>query len=579
MRLSNNRITIPKILSRIFITFLLLLLVLTANLSHAAPADELTPLQQSIADTFNQRMKNGLQIPPIGYQSQSSGTLNFSKTPDVEPFTMTATTIIEFAGPQQAGFEVWPAIVTPQSLTPDEHGQIALVDNTEAFRQAIEQQAPEILDTYEFGHEPRTLRITERLVYQPVTGAVTPLATGNTSTSENILLGFTYTGPNAIQYAPAFELCVGGGIVPQVCASLVIGYELSWALGLRLPAQVTLSGPQTVGEWESYSLSARLNGLNWSQAQYENAGLPGEHGNEFVGRFTGRVFAEITLPIFGTDTIERGLSFDLGRSFQTPFGTNARFPIPPIEYIPLVSFPVFGIINVNLGAGLDFMLSSTNITANWHALTPTNANGQGEIAFTRPNQAVSIGPVQVNDMPPNQIEIELHDFRYWFNYFEIGVSLKVFISMDTLFGTLKSPTFALPLFTVDLSDIIGDLGLYVEDHVACTWDFNCAPAGPDNALNLTTQINNINAAPARNYNPVDSATLTWQPITWAVSYQVQIADNLAFDNASTYDAGYNLQYPTPTLPTGRYYWRVHAQRANGKWGNWGQIDTFVIDLD
>ncbi len=547
----------------------------------AAQASELTPLQQNIADTFNQRAQNNLPVPAIDFQSgEFSAGSSLAGIGGAEPITMTSSTVIHFSGPEQAGFEQWPAVLVLDSF--DEQYEIVEVDKTTEYRQVLEQYAPGVLQQYEFGYEPRTLRITERLVYEPATSPLTSLAANQVSTREGILMGFTYTGPDlALHYEPSFSLCPPVAID---CFTLVIGYELDWALGLRLPAAVTLSGPNRVSEWGNYSVAARLTPLNWSAGQYTNVGVAGEKGNEFVARFTARVFAELSGPFIGTQRLSRGVSYNGGRSFQTPFGPNARFPVSQIENIPLVSIPVvaipvFGMLKVNLGAGLNFLLSSSNITAEWQVVAPSGISGQGEVTFSSPAETLLLGQIQVNDVLTDEIEVELKNFRYWFNEFETEVFLNVSLTLETLFGPVSTGRHPIHLFSVDLSSIFGGLGLSVGGHLQCTWNLACVPQGPDNVLRLTTLFSSESAVPVLNYYAGDTVTLRWQQINWAVNYQIQIADNAAFQSASAYFPGSSLQYTTPSLPNGLYYWRVRAQQANGNWGAWSQAETFIIDVD
>lgn len=573
---------LTKVIGRIGI--ICFFLSLTFQVGHAAsPAlsdtlqGQKTALQQALADVFDQRAKNNLAVPTIQYTNQFVPNLSVGARNADEPGMMTATTIIPFTGPEEAGFEVWPRIMVPNGFDPDQPGKLLEVDRTDEFRALIEQQSPEILTQYEFGHEPRTLQITEQVMVTPPQASAAALAAPSATNSEDILMGFTYTGPDSspVHYAPVFELRVG-----QTRISLVVGYELGWALGLRLPASVTLSAPTQTSTWQPYSMSARLNGLNWTGAQYQNAGVADENGSEFVARFKASVFADITLGAV-TVHIEQVLAAipPIYRSFQTPFGTNATFPLPRINNIPLGTITVFGFLNIHLGVGFDFRLSSTRITADWQVVSTDNASGHGSITFTKPNGAVSLGSILVNDAPPAYVVVEVHNFHYWFNYFEIPVYLTASVSIDTFLGSISSPMARIRLFSLDLSPIIGSLNMNVGDHVQCTWDFICQPAGPDNIVQLSTLINDFGSAPVPHYFTVDRPTLVWQPLTWAYAYQIQIADNPAFKDASIYDAGSGWQYMTPTLATGRYYWRIRAQRANGSWGTWGKTDNFIVDLD
>jgi hypothetical protein len=83
---------------------------------------------------------------------------------------------------------------------------------------------------------------------------------------------------------------------------------------------------------------------------------------------------------------------------------------------------------------------------------------------------------------------------------------------------------------------------------------------------------------------VNSSTprLSWNEVTWAIAYRVQV-DNDADFSSPEYVAD-NLSRTTlsvivtPALPNGTYYWRVRARRSDGTWGPWSAADTFTINL-
>ena len=72
--------------------------------------------------------------------------------------------------------------------------------------------------------------------------------------------------------------------------------------------------------------------------------------------------------------------------------------------------------------------------------------------------------------------------------------------------------------------------------------------------------------------------LTWNRVTWATGYDVQIATNMGFTGATLYQAGNNLTFTTPSLNDGFYYWQVRACATATTCGGWSAADTFVIDV-
>jgi subtilisin family serine protease len=89
-----------------------------------------------------------------------------------------------------------------------------------------------------------------------------------------------------------------------------------------------------------------------------------------------------------------------------------------------------------------------------------------------------------------------------------------------------------------------------------------------------------NAAPPRNYYTTSTPTLTWNRVTWAAEYEIQV------DTAKTFNAPLNFTVPATTLeiaptslPDGHamYYWRVRAKKGNAN-GPWSAVDSFVVDV-
>jgi subtilisin family serine protease len=89
------------------------------------------------------------------------------------------------------------------------------------------------------------------------------------------------------------------------------------------------------------------------------------------------------------------------------------------------------------------------------------------------------------------------------------------------------------------------------------------------------------AMPLRNYFTTSKPTLTWNRITDAIRYEVQVADNNLFSGATTQNAGNNLAITWPiALTDGVYYWRVRACKtaAPSSCSLWSAYDSFVVDV-
>ena len=94
-----------------------------------------------------------------------------------------------------------------------------------------------------------------------------------------------------------------------------------------------------------------------------------------------------------------------------------------------------------------------------------------------------------------------------------------------------------------------------------------------------TILSSANDAPVPNYFTTSTPVLTWNRVTDAAEYEVQVdsssnfADPLDFATAVTSDT---LFVTTTSLSDGLYYWRVRAQYANDSYSNWSVVDSFTI---
>ncbi|MCB9450783.1 MAG: hypothetical protein H6672_05055 [Anaerolineaceae bacterium] len=88
-----------------------------------------------------------------------------------------------------------------------------------------------------------------------------------------------------------------------------------------------------------------------------------------------------------------------------------------------------------------------------------------------------------------------------------------------------------------------------------------------------------NAAPTRNYFTVNSPTLTWNRVTGAVEYEIQVGTSARFAAplafTTTVPASI-LAMTTPALENGTYYWRVRALDGT-RTGAWSSADSFTVN--
>jgi hypothetical protein len=79
-------------------------------------------------------------------------------------------------------------------------------------------------------------------------------------------------------------------------------------------------------------------------------------------------------------------------------------------------------------------------------------------------------------------------------------------------------------------------------------------------------VDTANAAPKLYYTVVKQPKLTWNAISWATGYQVQVSRSQGFTGAPILDIPANmLFYTPPPLSDGLYYWRVRGVGGNGTW--------------
>jgi hypothetical protein len=95
-----------------------------------------------------------------------------------------------------------------------------------------------------------------------------------------------------------------------------------------------------------------------------------------------------------------------------------------------------------------------------------------------------------------------------------------------------------------------------------------------------TPTDNYDAVPQRNFYASRIITVSWNRVSWATAYQLEIDTDTAFTAPFTYQiivSPDTLVVSTPPLFDGTYYMHVRARNASGQWGPWSPWDTFTID--
>ncbi len=96
--------------------------------------------------------------------------------------------------------------------------------------------------------------------------------------------------------------------------------------------------------------------------------------------------------------------------------------------------------------------------------------------------------------------------------------------------------------------------------------------------NLTVQANPVLAAPVRNYFTTATPTLTWNRVSTATAYLVQVSTSNTFGSFAFVTTPAlppsQLSVTTTALVKGTYYWRVSANGGT----TWSAVDSFVVDI-
>jgi hypothetical protein len=91
-----------------------------------------------------------------------------------------------------------------------------------------------------------------------------------------------------------------------------------------------------------------------------------------------------------------------------------------------------------------------------------------------------------------------------------------------------------------------------------------------------------NAAPTRTWYASPTVTLTWDNITWAQEYQVEVSPDSMFVSKLTLPndgvvSANTLSLTVTVLNEGTYYWRVRARHASG-WKAFSKGEAFTVDV-
>lgn len=86
-----------------------------------APA---TPFQSALQEAIAARVAAGLPVPDVTYTSDGAAPALAAAAAADTPTTITSTTVITYAGPDEAGYATWPALVLEDNLPPGATGTV-----------------------------------------------------------------------------------------------------------------------------------------------------------------------------------------------------------------------------------------------------------------------------------------------------------------------------------------------------------------------------------------------------------------------------------------------------------------------
>jgi glucose/arabinose dehydrogenase len=360
--------------------------------------------------------------------------------------------------------------------------------------------------------------------------------------------------------------------------------------GLRYNAGNTISFAGTASDPEDGPLPASA--YTWEVVFHHET-----HTHPFISPFSGETQGTFVIPTSGetspsvwyrihlTVRDSDGLTYETYRDVQpnkvqitlssSVGGLQANLDAQPVN-LPYTFTSVVGMIR-NLhaispqqvgdtlwvfGSWSDGGAQNHNITAspgttsyriNWLDVTPPSTP-----SLRSPNDGVTTG----DNTPTLSWNSSAHAAQYTVQVDDNG-NFSSPEAQATVSGTSYTPN-VLPLGTyfwrVLARNAVGDVSAWTEAR-------RFVVVTPDSAV------------PERNRSGGVSPRLTWNRVSWASGYWIQVDNNSNFSSPEyfndTLDENTLAVYTTP-LQNGRYYWRVRARRADGTWGSWSTAETFIV---
>lgn len=398
-----------------------------------------TPYYDSMLNDVQYRIDNGIPAPEIRLKhSEHSFT-------DEGQLKITSTLILRYTDPSQISpsHSEWGRIIV-EDLPDNDSDDIIAGDYTDQIVAAH----PEVFDSTQYGviewgehHEevvyveeitydiPRNVVMfgADQMAMSDVETNTNPFETLDhntemqmdpdanlpTITTENVLMGFTLD-PTPIGWIIDVKK---NACIPwtSICAEVFEakgGYHFEYALGLRLPASVTLYTPTEISFPDEETFGATLIPLDFTAEQYEEMGVTPFDGHELVAQI--EFFMGFWVEIFDVKVLDPSVdvNIDLVESCDcgdivTPIGYDdsgqeREFPLGTIDFPPDETGLKFEYNHASLGVGLriDPLFSSSQITADWDMTG--EGQGNGELVFTDSDLTTNnVGPITVLAPPLN----------------------------------------------------------------------------------------------------------------------------------------------------------------------------------
>jgi hypothetical protein len=441
-----------------------------------------TPLQARIAQLLAARQARGEPIPTVSFefsspQGASLAELQSRRYGPGEGYSYRAKTVIHYDGPAQAGLQRWaPLTLTPQASR-------AFKVDSRQFRDRyvakMDQAHPGFWARYELGSEPRTFTITEvsTVVYPEGPPVAFADVLSTSSTQDQFVLGFSIDGPHL-----ADTISFG---IPDV-ETVDFSYILDMGVGIRLPLLAALDGPETMAEGSTYSASSTVDGVDWSEADFEAAGIPVRNGKEAYLFFIAKACVGLS-GVIDVDPFCKGPDVGNDADFATSLGSG---PVP----LPTLSLDLLDYYLAGIRLDVTPVVGSDKLTADW-GVAGTGLGG-GDVLFSTAGSPVSLSPVTAVDGPGDAV-FSLDALRYHFTEFGISPAVTPWVDLELVIFPDWEDEWPISLGTYDLTSLIGATGL----DLAVGVHAGTQPVG------LTLDVPVLNVAPTAQISLVGGPTV------------------------------------------------------------------------